>query len=79
MCFDADGLLYVAATVAEEIHVFDAKGACVERLRCGEQSLITNCCFGGSDGTTLFVTDSRQERVLAFDLEIAGLPLYPFR
>ncbi len=78
-CFDTDGLLYVAATVAEEIQVFDTMGACIKRLRCGENSLITNCCFGGSDGTTLFATDSRRERVLAFDLDIAALPLYPLR
>jgi gluconolactonase len=78
-CFDTNGLLYVAATVAEEVQVFDAKGACVERLRCGENSLITNCCFGGSDRATLFVTDSRRERVLAFDLGVRGLPLFPFR
>jgi gluconolactonase len=79
MCFDANGLLYVAATVAEEIQLFDADGALVERLRCGENSLVTNCCFGGSTGTTLFATDSRRERVLAFDLDVAGLPLFPFR
>ena len=79
MGFDADGLLYVAATVAEEIQVFDAKGACVQRLRCGDNSLITNCCFGGSDGTTLYATDSRRQRVLAFDLGARGLPLFPFR
>jgi sugar lactone lactonase YvrE len=39
----------------------------------------TNCCFGGIDNRTLFVTDARNERVLAFELEAAGLPLFPFR
>jgi gluconolactonase len=79
MCFDADGRLYVAATVAEEVQVFDTTGACVDRLKCGENSMITNCCFGGADSKTLFVTDARRERVLAFDLDVAGLPLFPFR
>lgn len=79
MCFDVEGCLYVAATVAEEVQLFDASGACVERLPCGENSLITNCCFGGADNKTLFVTDARRERVLAFDLGVAGLPLFPFR
>ena len=41
--------------------------------------MITNCCFGGNSGTTLFATDSRRERVLAFDLDVACLPLFPFR
>jgi gluconolactonase len=79
MCFDAGGQLYVAATVAEEIQVFDTKGAVVDRLRCGDHSMITNCCFGGSDGTTLYATDSRQERVLAFEMGVRGMPLFPFR
>jgi len=79
MCFDANGLLYVATTVAAEIQIFDAKGACIDRLPCGKDSLITNCCFGGRDGKTLFATDSRQERVIAFEMDVTGLPLFPFR
>lgn len=79
MCFDVEGRLYVAATMAGEVQVFDRDGRLVERLRCGEESMPTNCCFGGPDGRTLFVTDSRGERVLAFDLEVPGLPLFPFR
>jgi len=79
MCFDEDGRLYVASTVAEQVQVFDRDGACVERLSCGDNSMATNCCFGGPDGRTLFVTDARNERVLAFDLGERGLPLFPFR
>ncbi len=79
MCFDANGRLYVAATVAGEVQVFDAARALVDRLACGENSMITNCCFGGPDNSTLFVTDARRERVLSFELDVEGLPLYPFR
>ena len=79
MCFDEGGRLYVASTVAEQVQVFDRAGACVERLPCGEHSMATNCCFGGPDRRTLFVTDARNERVLAFDLGVRGLPLFPFR
>jgi gluconolactonase len=79
MCFDVEGRLYVAATLAGEVQVFDRDGRLIERLRCGEESMPTNCCFGGPDGRTLFVTDSRGEQVLAFDLEAPGLPLFPFR
>ena len=79
MCFDEDGRLYVAATMGGEVQVFDRDGRCVDRLPCGDGSLATNCCFGGPDGRTLFVTESRGERVLAFDLDVAGLPLFPFR
>jgi gluconolactonase len=61
------------------VQVFDRDGRCLERLDCGEGSMPTNCCFGGPEGRTLFVTDSRGERVLAFEREVAGLPLFPFR
>jgi gluconolactonase len=79
MCFDVEGRLYVAATLANQVQVFDARGSLVEKLPCGEDSMPTNCCFGGPQVKTLFVTDSRGDRVLAFDLATAGLPLYPFR
>ncbi len=79
MCFDEAGRLYVAATLAADVQVFAADGRCVDHLSCGEGSVPTNCCFGGPDGRTLFVTDSRGERVLAFDLDVRGLPLFPFR
>jgi gluconolactonase len=79
MCFDREGRLYVAATLAHEVQVFDRRGARVDSLPCGEESMPTNCCFGGSEGKTLFVTESRGGRVLAFDLAVSGLPLFPFR
>lgn len=78
-CFDEAGRLYLAATIAHEVQVFDRDGKLIDHLPCGEHSMITNCCFGGADGRTLFVTDSRGERVLAFDLDARGLPLFPFR
>jgi sugar lactone lactonase YvrE len=59
--------------------VFDVDGKRVEQISCGENSMPTNCCFGGADDTTLFVTDARNERVLAFARDIPGLPLFPFR
>ncbi len=79
MCFDAEGHLYVAATMSGEVQVFDGAGQRVERLACGENALITNCCFGGPDERTLYVTDARGERVLAFERDVPGLPLLPFR
>ncbi|MDP3767034.1 MAG: SMP-30/gluconolactonase/LRE family protein [Dehalococcoidia bacterium] len=79
MCFDEQGRLYVAATMAHEVHVFDGEGQRIEQLPCGDESMPTNCCFGGPAGRTLFVTDARGERVLAFEREAAGLPLFPFR
>ena len=79
LCFDIAGLLYVAVTLGEQVQIFDTSGQCIDRLPCGAGSMPTNCCFGGTHAKTLFVTDSRGERVLAFDLETEGLPLFPFR
>ncbi len=79
MCFDREGMLYVAATLAREVQVFDGQGARVEQLPCGDDSLPTNCCLGGPEGRTLFVTDSANGRVLAFERPAAALPLFPFR
>ena len=79
LCFDEQGMLYVAATLAHEVQVFAGDGRRVESYPCGENSMPTNCCFGGPQGKTLFVTDSAGGRVLAFDLDVRGLPLYPFR
>jgi len=79
MCFDVEGNLYVAATLAHEVQAFDRRGSRVDSLPCGEESMPTNCCFGGSEGKTLFVTESRGGSVLAFDLTVPGLPLFPFR
>jgi gluconolactonase len=78
-CFDERGYLHIAATMASEVQVIDLEGRIVERLSCGEGGLVTNCCFGGTDGKTLFATESQGERVFAFELDVAGLPLYPFR
>jgi gluconolactonase len=79
LCFDEQGRLYVAATLAREVQVFDSDGQRVGSHACGDASLPTNCCFGGPRGRTLFVTDSAGGRVLAFELDVRGLPLYPFR
>ncbi len=79
MCFDAEGRLYVASTIGRGVLVFDAAGVRLQSLPCGDSSLPTNCCFGGAHGTTLFVTDSWGARVLAFEVGVPGLPLFPFR
>jgi gluconolactonase len=79
MCFDETGNLYVAATMAQSVQVFDRDGARIEDLSCGENSMPTNCCFGGPDGRALFVTDARNERVLSLERDQRGLPLFPFR
>lgn len=79
MCFDTDGRLYVGATMAGNVQVYSPGGERIDSLSCGDGSMPTNCCFGGPGGSTLYVTDTMGRRVLAFETEARGLPLYPFR
>lgn len=86
-CFDEEANLYVAATLSGQVQVFDRDGKLTDRLVVGEGTLPTNCCFGGPDMTTLFVTDSGtmehpphgardRQRIVAFDLGVRGFPLH---
>jgi sugar lactone lactonase YvrE len=41
--------------------------------------VLTNCCFGGPDGRTLFVNYALHGRVLAWEsMPSPGLPLHPW-
>lgn len=89
-CLDVDGRLYVATATGGEVHVLAPDGALERRLTWADQALPLNCCFGGEDGTTLYVTDaggmanvSRDpaadhdlERIVALPLDVPGLPLH---
>jgi gluconolactonase len=90
MCLDADGRLYVATATRGEIHVLSPEGELQRRIGWAEGAIPLNCCFGGPDGTTLYVTDAggmpnvsrdpaadhENERILAIALDVAGLPLH---
>ncbi|MFV0306723.1 MAG: SMP-30/gluconolactonase/LRE family protein [Desertimonas sp.] len=73
-CVGADGTLYVGATYAHCVAVV-RDGEIVDRLPCGD-AMITNCCFGGPDGRTLYATDSRRGLIWAVELDGPGLPLH---
>ncbi len=72
-CVGADGRLYVASTYAHCVSVVD-EGEIVDRLVCGD-GMITNCCFGGPDGTHLYLTESRHGTLWRFALGVEGLAL----
>lgn len=75
IAFDVAGNLYVAATNAGIVHVFDPVGRPIEELRLPESGFPTNLCFGNRDLKTLYITSPRGGRIYAIDREIAGLPL----
>jgi gluconolactonase len=75
-CLDADGRFYVASTVGNCIRVVDVGGGIIEELPVDGGRLTTNCCFGGDDLRTLFVTDGLAGAVFAFEhMPTPGLPL----
>jgi gluconolactonase len=79
LAVDVAGNLLVAAPTAGAVIVVDPAGTEVERLDTGAGSMPTNVCFGGPGLATLFVTVAKGGRVLAFEREVSGLPLPPFR
>lgn len=77
IAFDADGRLYVAAFKHDEVLVFAPDGTLEQSISTGEGSRPTNCCFGGDDLSTLFVTVAKGGRVLALD-GFSGRPPSPW-
>lgn len=81
-CVDVEGNAYVCCTTENCIKVIDAGGTQVERLdlaTMADHGMVTNCCFGGADGRTLFATHAIPGTVVMW----AGLPhpgraLYPW-
>ena len=70
LAIDVDGRLYVCCTTEHAVRVFEADGTEVDRLEVPGPGLLTNCCFGGRDRRTLFVTEGLPGAVVAFP----GLP-----
>jgi gluconolactonase len=75
-CLDADGRYYVASTIEHGIRVVDPDGAIADFLEIDGKGVTTNCCFGGDDLRTLFVTDAMPGNLVAFEhMPTPGLPL----
>ena len=79
LCVDQEGRLYVANTAAHGVRVLEPNGHDVEFLALDGRGVTTNCCFGGTDGRTLFATDGLPGHVVAWEgLPTPGLPLHPW-
>ena len=75
-CFDAAGRLYVAGSLGDVLWIFEPDGTVREEIPFAEGSEPTNCCLG--DGL-LYVTLSGAGRLVALDMPVEPLPLYPAR
>lgn len=79
-CLDTDGRIYAPFNPQRGVKVIE-DGREVDFLPVpgGPPGVVTNCCFGGPDGRTLFVTDAFHGRVLAWEhMPAPGLPLVPW-
>jgi gluconolactonase len=75
-CLDVDGRFYVASTIEHGIRIVDTDGTVVDFLEIEGRGVTTNCCFGGPDLRTLFVTDAIPGNLVAFShMPSPGWPL----
>jgi gluconolactonase len=75
-CLDVDGRCYVASSIEHGVRIVDPDGTILDFLAIAGDGISTNCCFGGDDLRTLFVTDAQPGQVVAFpSMPTPGLPL----
>ena len=79
MALDSEGNIWQAVNGSDSIQVFDPGGTLVERLPTGEGSYPSNCCFGGPERSTLYVTTAGTGGIASFDVSVKGMALFPFR
>lgn len=78
LALDVDGRIYACCTRDHAVRVLEPDGTEVDRLALPGDGLVTNCCFGGPDLRTLFVTEGLPGRVLALEgLPTAGMAVHP--
>jgi len=68
MCVDTMGRLY--STAGDGVHVFSPDGILIGKILTPR--IPTNCCFGGSEWKTLYIT--ARPDVYAVKLKVKGLP-----
>jgi D-xylonolactonase len=82
LCVDVEGNLWSARWDGHRIRCHTPDGKVVAEIVV-PASRVTSCCFGGSNGTTLFITSARGETdpgyceagsVFTSELKVAGLP-----
>lgn len=74
MAFDSTGRLLVAGTGSGVITVCGPGGTVEDRIPMADVD-VTNLCFGGPDGRTLYVTEAALGRVVSLPWDVPGLRL----
>jgi gluconolactonase len=76
LAMDASGHLLVANPGLAYVWVLNQRAEPVQILRGPAGHSLTNMAFGGSEGRTLFVTDSSSGSILCADMATAGMKLH---
>jgi sugar lactone lactonase YvrE len=64
LAVDEEGSLFVCHPSLGSVFVVDSNGVPKARIVSGSSGInLTNCCFGGPDGKTLYITDSLEGNV----------------
>lgn len=72
----ADGHLLVANPGLGYLWVLNPRAEPVEVIRSPVGSSLTNACFGGDDGSTLFMTESTSSSILRIEMPQGGAPVH---
>jgi gluconolactonase len=76
LALDAEGRLLIAHFGMGCVWVMSASGEPVHRINSCASAHLTNLAFGGSDGRTLYITDSGAGAILSARLDVAGKTMF---
>lgn len=76
LAVDADGNIAVAHVGLGTVWLFSALGEPMLRIRSCEGLHTTNVAYGGSDGRTLFITESASGTILTAPMPVPGRPMF---
>uniref|UniRef100_UPI003B521D23 SMP-30/gluconolactonase/LRE family protein n=1 Tax=Roseovarius indicus TaxID=540747 RepID=UPI003B521D23 len=76
MALDAEGGFVSCQPGLGRVYWFDRDGDLRGVVQSSTGRVVTNCCFGGNDGKTLFITEADTGNILSCTLPVAGHMLY---
>ena len=78
LAMDEEGSLFVCHPSLGSIFVLNADGTPKVRIVSGSKGInLTNCCFGGKEGKTLYITDSLEGNIQTVEWHCRGATLIP--
>lgn len=79
MAVDVAGTMYVCSPAGACVYVVSPDGEMLDTIAMPAPGFVTNCCFGGPDGRTLFVTMALARALAVIeDLPRPGVAIHPW-